>query len=158
MKKASILVMAAAFALGSAPVAFAIARTRTDRPEPAAPTASQILDKEEAQIAQLKAELRLTPEQEKTWSDLETALRDIAKKRANQMVVIRAELAQQKGPVDLVEQWRGIADILNDRSIELKTLADAAEPLYSTLSDDQKKRFKEQMQRIQTTVSAGDLK
>ncbi len=131
MKKAATLITAAALLLGAAQIA--IARSRTDRPDNTAEkTASQIFDEEAAQIAQIKAKLRLSPEQEKSWADLEAALRDIAKKRADRLVIIRNALAQPKGPVDLVEQWRNIADILNDRSIELKTLADAAQPLYSS--------------------------
>jgi hypothetical protein len=159
MKKAAILVMASALLLGAAPIASAVARSRTDRQDHAAEkTASQIFDEEAAQIAAIKAKLRLTPEQEKSWADLETALRDIAKKRADRLVIIRSALAQPKGPVDLVEQWRNIADILNDRSIELKTLADAAQPLYSSLSDEQKKQFKEQIQRLEANVAEGGLK
>jgi hypothetical protein len=155
MRNAIILVIGGALVLGSAP---ALARPRADRQDRAAPTANQILDAEEAQIAQIRAKLRLAPEQEKNWSDLETALHDIAKKRADQMVVMRAEMAQQKGPVDLIEQWRGIADVLNERSIDLKTLADAAQPLYSTLSDEQKKHFTEEIERLEKTTSAPGMK
>ncbi len=76
---------------------------------------------------------------------------------ADRLVLIRSAAAQPQGPVDLVEQWRNIADILNDRSIELKTLADAAQPLYASLSDEQKKSFKEQIQRLEANVAQGGL-
>ncbi|WOJ90283.1 Spy/CpxP family protein refolding chaperone [Methylocapsa polymorpha] len=155
MRSAAILVIGAVLVLGSAP---ALARNRGERQDRTPQTANQILDEEVAQIAQIRAKLLLAPDQEKNWSDLETALRDIAKKRADRMVVMRTEMAQQKGPVDLIEQWRGIADILNERSIDLKTLADAAQPLYSTLSDEQKKHFKEEIERLEKTTSAPGLK
>jgi hypothetical protein len=158
MKKAAILLIGAALVLGAAPLDFAAARSRGARSDRAPQTANQILDEEVAQIAQIRAKLRLAPEQEKNWSDLEGVLRDIAKKRADRIVAMRAELAQQKGPVDLVEQWRGIADVLNERSIELKTLADAAQPLYASLDAEQKKNFKAEIERLEKNTSEDRLK
>ena len=39
----------------------------------------------DARIAGLKAGLKLTPEQEKNWPAVETAIRDLAKQRADRM-------------------------------------------------------------------------
>ncbi|WP_026606570.1 Spy/CpxP family protein refolding chaperone [Methylocapsa acidiphila] len=159
MKQIAIGVLTASLLFGLSSVPPAEARSRTEGPSGTNMTASQIFDQETAQIAELKAKLHLTPEQEKSWTDLETALRDIAKKRADRQILIQNALSQQpKGPVDLVEQWRNIADILNERSIELKTLADSAQPLYASLSDEQKKQFKDQIQRLQGKFAEGALK
>lgn len=164
MKKASILAITIVLIIGSAIMASAVARSRGhghDRgPEAAAePTANQILDQEEAQIAAIKARLRLKPDQEKNWSDLESSLRDIAKKRADRMVVMRSEIKKQKdNPPSLIEQWRGVADVLNDRSIDLKTMADAADPLYASLDEQQKKDFKDEFAKLERSQSGESLK
>jgi hypothetical protein len=100
-----------------------------------AATANQFLDQEEAHIAEIKASLRLTPDQEKNWSDLEGVLRDIAKARAERVATIRAQRAQQKSPVDIIERWRSAADILDEQSINLKSMADAAERLNKSLNE-----------------------
>jgi hypothetical protein len=48
---------------------------------------------------------------------------------------------QPKGPVDIIEQMRRQAKYMSERSVERKTIADAAEPLYASLDDQQKRRF-----------------
>jgi hypothetical protein len=42
---------------------------------------------------------------------------------------------------DMIERMRRGADAMGARSASLKKLADAAEPLYKSLDDDQKRRF-----------------
>jgi hypothetical protein len=93
----------------------------------------------DARIAALKAGLRLTPDQEKNWPAFETALRDIAKMRAEH----RATWQQRdQRPDDPVERLRRQADMLSNVGATLKRLADAQEPLYQSLDDSQKNRFK----------------
>lgn len=104
----------------------------------------------EARIAGLKAGLKLTAEQEKNWPAVEAALRDLAKQRADRMqqrADRRAERrdARASGNMparpDAIERLRRGADAMSTRAASMKRLADAAEPLYKSLDDGQKRRF-----------------
>jgi hypothetical protein len=91
----------------------------------------------DARIAALKAGLRLTAEQEKNWSNFESALRDLAKSRTEQAAARR----NAQPAADPIERLRRQADTLSNAGAALKRLADAEEPLYKTLDDGQKHRF-----------------
>ena len=145
MRKALILLTAAAMAAGSALAGPAVARDRSDRVQL---SANQIADQADARTAQMKVGLRLTPEQEKNWSGFETAMRDMGKKRADRQIALREERAQRNGSVDVIEQMRKDADAQIERSNDWKKLADAAQPLYASLNDQQKRRFAEDLFRI----------
>jgi hypothetical protein len=123
----------------------AVARDRSER---AQLSANQIADRADARTARMKVDLRLTPEQEKNWSGFETAMRDMGKKRADRRIARREERAQRNGPVDAIEQMRKEADAQIERSNDWKTLADAAQPLYASLDDQQKRRFAENLFRV----------
>lgn len=143
MRKALILFTTAALVTGSALAAgSALARDRSDRAEL---SANQITAQYGAHTARIKADLRLTPEQEKNWPGFENAMSDIAKQRADREVAMRTERTQQKGPVDVIEYMRAEAAFLSERSVDRKTLADAAQPLYASLDDQQKRRFAEEL-------------
>jgi hypothetical protein len=92
----------------------------------------------DARIAAVKAGLKLTPDQEKSWPAVESAVRDFAKERiAN---------ANAMGPgtdadTDPVTRLRSRADRMASTAAGLKRIADAAEPLYKTLDDGQKRRL-----------------
>jgi hypothetical protein len=91
----------------------------------------------DARIAALKAGLKLTPDQEKNWPALETALRERAKARAGR----REARAQADRPADPIERLRTRAERMSERGDSLKQLADAAAPLYQSLDEGQKRRF-----------------
>lgn len=134
-----ILLLAAATVIAGAPFAGpAAARDQTDR---AAQTANQIIAQDDVRIARIKANLRLTPDQEKNWPGLEGALRDTGKARADRMVALQADRGQQKEPSDLIEYLTSRSKRLGDRSADMKKLADAVQPLYASLDDQQKKRL-----------------
>jgi hypothetical protein len=107
----------------------------------------------DARIAALKEGLKLTPDQEKNWPALETALRDMAKERIDRMNERRQQRAERreerkaegadKKPAarDTIERLRKHADRLGSRAESYKKLADAAEPLYDSLDEGQKRRF-----------------
>jgi hypothetical protein len=113
----------------------------------------------DARIAAMKAGLRLTPDQEKSWPAVETAIRDFAKQRiaraearASEREARRAERRQVKkdGPdakqaarpaPDLVNRLHQRADAMAERAAGLKKIADAADPLYKSLDDGQKRRL-----------------
>ena len=122
--------------------------SRRDRSDRAELSANQIMDQFAARTARIKADLRLTPEQEKNWSGFETAMREIGKSNADRQVAIQAGRTPQQGPVDVIDQMRDEAKVLNERSVDEKTLADAAQPLYASLDDQQKRRFARELLRL----------
>lgn len=97
----------------------------------------------DARIAALKTGLKLTPEQEKNWPAVETAIRDLAKARQDRMNTRRearrgGDKAQQRDPI---ERLRLRADRMAESAAGLKRLADASEPLYKSLDEAQKRRL-----------------
>jgi hypothetical protein len=98
----------------------------------------------DARVASLKAGLKLSAEQEKHWPAVEAAMRDRAKERADRMVTRREAREARRGGQsrpDTVARLRQGADAMTARAATLKRLADAAEPLYQSLDDGQKRRF-----------------
>jgi LTXXQ motif family protein len=99
----------------------------------------------DARIAAVKAGLKLTPDQEKLWPTVEAAVRDFAKlriDRANARMNAPQDDAQdQQKPDDPVARLRERADTMATTAAALKRIADAADPLYKTLDDGQKRRL-----------------
>ena len=102
------------------------------------PSAEDIKAFTDARIAALEAGLELTPEQEKNWPAVEAAIRDMAKSRADRM----AARVNEEPPSDPVERLHRRAERLGTVAAGLKKLADAEGPLYKSLDDAQKQRFK----------------
>jgi hypothetical protein len=96
----------------------------------------------DAGIAALKAGLKLTPAQEKNWPALETALREQAKARAARIAEWREKAKEPREHRSVIEGLQQGAKRLAARSAELEKLADAAKPLYDSLDDAQKGRFR----------------
>jgi hypothetical protein len=97
----------------------------------------------DARIAAVHAGLKLTADQEKLWPPLESAVRDFAKlriDRANARMNAKPDDAQQ--PDDPVGRLRERADNMAASGAALKKIADAADPLYKTLDEGQKRRLK----------------
>jgi hypothetical protein len=102
----------------------------------------------DARIAALKSGLQLKPTQEKKWFALETVLREEAKTHAARAAESRKKAEEPHEHHDMIEGLRERAKQLKAISVELETiavefkkLADAAEPLYESLDDAQKRRF-----------------
>ena len=91
----------------------------------------------EARLAALKAGLMLTPEQEKNWPAFEQAARDLGKVRMERISARRNRPASD----DPVERMRQRATAMSDTGAALKKLADATDPLYKSLDENQKRRF-----------------
>lgn len=87
-------------------------------------------------IANIKAALKLTPDQEKLWPPVESAIRDSAKTMAERA----QQRATQPKPADPIAALRAGAEAMTARAATMQRLADAAQPLYATLSDEQKAR------------------
>ena len=96
----------------------------------------------DARIAGLKAGLKLTPAQEKNWPALEMALREQAKSRAERIAEWRDKAKELQEHRSVIEGLQQRAKRLAARSTELVQLADAAKPLYDSLDDAQKGRFR----------------
>ena len=67
----------------------AAAQRRGDRDFTNGPTSNQIVDMADARIATLKADLRLTPDEEKNWGGFRSAIHDIAVARADELKKLR---------------------------------------------------------------------
>jgi zinc resistance-associated protein len=91
----------------------------------------------EARLAALKAGLTLSADQEKNWPAFEQAARDYAKLRQDRFGALRSGQASD----DPVERLRQRATAMSDAGAALKKLADATDPLYKSLDENQKRRF-----------------
>ncbi len=103
----------------------------------------------DARVNIIKAALQLTPDQEKYWPAIENAIRQRAKDRQARLAGVSQTVGERGGtgaieairdrnPVDFMHRR---ADAMAKRSADLNKLADAWQPLYQTLSPDQKKRM-----------------
>src|SRR3977135_1525352 len=99
----------------------------------------------DARIAGVKAGLKLTPDQEKLWPPVETAVRGFAKPRNDRrharMNAQRDGSQDQQKPDDPVTRLRDRADTMATTAAAMKRIADAADPLYKALDDAQKRRL-----------------
>jgi LTXXQ motif family protein len=110
-------------------------------------TAEQIVANSDAYIDRIKAELNLTPEQEKHWTGFNSAMHYLGHNGADRLN-LRIARAKRDPPDDIVEQMRNEAQFLNDRAVDQRSVADAAEPLYMSLDDKQKAIFIQEMVRL----------
>lgn len=103
----------------------------------------------DARINVVKAALQLTPDQEKYWPAVESAIRLRAQHRqarlaneARRVADLRngnlIRVLREGDPVDFLHRR---ADALTERAADVKKLADAWQPLYQTLKQDQKRRM-----------------
>ncbi|RQH11651.1 Spy/CpxP family protein refolding chaperone [Bradyrhizobium sp. RP6] len=109
-----------------------------------APTAADLKSLTDMRVGIIKAALQLTADQEKLWPAVESAIRNRAANRQSRLQRIvelhdeAVDPLKDSNPVELMQRR---ADRLIQRGDDLKKLAAAWEPLYKTLSDDQKRRM-----------------
>ena len=128
----------AALAIAGTAIAYAHPSDRArDHAQGWRPSAQDIAAFGDARIAALHAGLELSAEQEKNWPAVESAMRGLAKQRSERV----AARGEAKAPGNPVERLSRRADAMESRGAALKKLADAAAPLYGSLSDAQKHRF-----------------
>jgi hypothetical protein len=94
----------------------------------------------DARIAAVHAGLKLNADQEKLWPPVETAVRDFAKLRIDRANARMTE-PQDAQSEDPVARLRERADNMAASATALKKIADAADPLYKTLDEGQKRRL-----------------
>jgi hypothetical protein len=107
-------------------------------------SAEQIVANSDANIDRIKAKLNLTPEQEKNWTGFNSAMHYLGHNGADRLN-LRIARAKRDPPDDIIEQMRNEAQFLNDRAVDQRNVADAAEPLFISLDDKQKTIFIEEM-------------
>jgi hypothetical protein len=98
----------------------------------------------DARIAALKAGLELNAEQEKNWAPLESAMRDLAKQRAERFAAWKERREADNNDdaeVSPIDRLSRVSERLSARAADLQKLAAAAKPLYDSLDDSQKRRF-----------------
>ena len=110
-------------------------------------TAEQIVTNSDNNIERIKKELQLTPEQEKNWATFNSAMHSLGHNGADRLN-LRVARAKRDPPDDIVEQMRNEAQFLDDRAVDQRSVADAAEPLYASLNDKQKQIFIDEMVRL----------
>ena len=99
----------------------------------------------------VKAALQLTPEQEKLWPPVESAIRSNAEDRRGRIAKIqetvgirsdqnqsRADVMRNRDPIAFLQRR---SQALAQRSADLDKLAEAWQPLYNTLTQEQRKRM-----------------
>jgi zinc resistance-associated protein len=133
----TVLAGTTALAIAGASLAYAQGPSGRETGPRWRPNAADISAFADARIAALHAGLTLTPEQEKNWPAVESALRDLAKQRSERFTA-RASADRPKDPV---ERLALRADVITQRGAALKKLADAAGPLYKSLDEAQQHRF-----------------
>jgi hypothetical protein len=115
----------------------------------ATPSAADWNNLTDMRIDLVKAALKLTPDQENYWPAIEGAIRARARDRQARFAEMEKRVTElrQGNPVEVlrnrdpIDFLRRCADALAERSTDLKNLANAWEPLYKTLSPDQKQRM-----------------
>ena len=95
----------------------------------------------DARLGVIKAALQMTPDQVKYWPAIEEAVRARAAGRlsASSLWLHSGNKGGDADPVALLQQR---ASNLIQRGTDLKKVADAWEPLYKTLTDEQKQRMR----------------
>jgi hypothetical protein len=136
-----LLIASTLLSLGAAPL---LAQTKpATAPAPARTAMSGDADfaaMRDTRIEVVKAALQLRPDQQQYWPALESAIRARSEARERRIKQIEARM-DKPGSLDPVQMLKTRADSLAQRSEALKKLADAWQPLYATLDNDQKRRM-----------------
>ena len=145
MMKIVVLGTAALFLVAS-PVA--LAQTRSPAPLEQRQGADQntLTD---MRVDLVKAALDLTPEQEKLWPRVESAIRSNVEDRRARVAKVRetvgkradqnsAEVLKNRDPIAFLQRR---SEALAQRSADLDKLAEAWQPLYKTLSPEQRQHM-----------------
>jgi hypothetical protein len=97
----------------------------------------------------VKGALQLTPEQQKLWPPIENAIRARAEDRKGRLAKVAetmgkradessADIMANRDPIAFLQRR---AEALAQRSVDLNKLAEAWQPLYKTLSPEQRQRM-----------------
>lgn len=109
---------------------------QSQQQESSATTAGKDEQPAQGRFADSKASLKLSTEQEKLWAPVEDAMRNLQERRRT----LRSSSGDDR-PNDQIERLRRTAELSTQRGDALKRLADAIQPLWATLSDEQKREL-----------------
>ena len=129
-----------------------IANAQTSQTSSATPERLNAADRNtltDMRIDLVKAALQLTPDQEKYWPPVESAIRARAEDRKARIAKIgetvgkradesRVEVLRNRDPIAFLQRR---SEALAQRSADLDKLAEAWQPLYNTLSQEQRQRM-----------------
>ncbi len=93
------------------------------------------VERAEAQIKQLHAQLQITPAQEPQWNAVAQAMRD----NANAMQAVIDKRRQSRGKMTAVEDLRSSQEVTQTHLDGVQKLIPAFQALYDTMSPEQKK-------------------
>ena len=147
-----ILLGTTALFLTASSIANAQSAQSSQASSPATPERLSAADQKtltDLRIDLVKAALQLTPAQEKLWPPVESAIRARAEDRKARVAKIqetvgrradesRAEVMRNRDPIAFLQRR---SEALAQRSAELDKLAEAWQPLYKTLSPEQRQRM-----------------
>ena len=94
----------------------------------------------DARIAAVHAGLKLSPDQEKLWPPVESAVRDAMGQMGEAWRKMKSESGEMEKP-DPVARMRRMAEMSMSFAQNINKVADAVQPLYASLNDDQKWRL-----------------
>jgi hypothetical protein len=138
--------------LAASPIAHAQTSSTSTPPPAAAPEQLNTTDRNtitDMRVDLVKAALQLTPDQEKLWPPVESAIRARAEDRRARIAKIqetvgmradqsRVEALRNRDPIAFLQRR---SEALAQRSADLDKLAEAWQPLYKTLSQEQRQRM-----------------
>ena len=141
-----VVVGTTALFLAASPVALAQTRSPVPLEERQGVDQNTLMD---MRIDLTKAALDLTPEQQKLWPPVEAAIRNRGEDRRARIAKVRETVGRRadQNSVDVLKNRDPIAflqrrsEALAQRSADLDKLAEAWEPLYKTLSPEQRQRM-----------------
>jgi len=145
MMKIVVLGTTALF-VASSPVAFAQTRSPVPLEERQGVDQNTLMD---LRIDLTKAALQLTPDQEKLWPAVESAIRNRGEDRRARIARVRETVgrradqnsAENLKNLDPIAFLQRRSEALAQRSADLDKLAEAWQPLYKTLSPEQRQRL-----------------
>lgn len=123
--------MSGAASNGSAPAQAGVSRTRQSSDSGAAPQAQEV----EEHIKQLHRELQITPAEEAQWDTVAQTMRENAQ-NLDRAIDERDASIRTASAVDNLKSY---ADVVQAHAAAVKRLADSFSPLYSEMSEEQKK-------------------
>ena len=141
-----VVVGTTALFLAASPVALAQTRSAVPLEERQGVDQNTLMD---MRIDLTKAALDLTPEQEKLWPPVEAAIRNRGEDRRARIAKVRETVGRRadQNSVEVLKNRDPIAflqrrsEALAQRSADLDKLAEAWQPLYKTLSPEQRQRM-----------------
>jgi flagellar biosynthesis regulator FlaF len=123
--------------------------SQTSSPTPERLNATELNTLTDMRVDLVKAALQLTPEQEKLWPPVESAIRANAEDRRARIAKVqetvgirgdqsRADVMRNRDPIAFLQRR---SQALAQRAADLDRLAEAWQPLYNTLSQEQRQRM-----------------